>query len=209
MTTGLGWNGFASKWVGLGWNGFIFPGFSPTPSVSPNPSLPPDRAAAPPAPRSGYRSSTRSPCASSSTTKSGSCSSALHSSCHCSKHPTAGPDLDDAAGPDLDDAGGPVMIDYLHLFCYPSQGKTKFVGAPILIGLGQFLVGGFGDGTRGCSWISLLCFTCWSVSSHLVSSDQALALVLSLLLVLRKTKDPMASRYKSDTSLTDLLSSLL
>ena len=115
--------------------------------------------------------------------------------------PAAGPDLDDAAGPDLD--------DYLHLFCYLSQGKTRFVGAPVLIGLGQFLVGGFGDGTRGCSWISSLCFTCRSVSSHLVSSDQALTLVLSLLLVLRKTKDPMASRYKSDTSLTDLLSSLL
>ena len=121
----------------------------------------------------------------------------------------AGPDLDDAAGPDLEDAAGPVLIDYLHLFCYPSQGKTRFVGALVLIGLGQFLVGGFGDGTRGCSWISSLCFTCRSVSSHLVSSDQALALVLSLLLVLRKTKDPMASRYKSDTSLTDLLSSLL
>ena len=106
-------------------------------------------------------------------------------------------------------AASPVLIDYLHLFCYPSQGKTRFVGAPVLIGLGQFLVGGFGDGTRGCSWISSLCFTCRSVSSHLVSSDQALALVLSLLLVLRKTKDPMASRYESDTSLTDLLSSLL
>ena len=197
----MGWNGFASKWVGLGWNEFIFHGFSPTPSVRPQ--------IAPPLLRPQIRLPFLHPQPLCSTTKSGSCSSALHSSCHCSKHPTAGSDLDDAAGPDLEDAAGPVLIDYLHLFCYPSQGKTRFVGAPVLIGLGQFLVGGFGDGTRGCSWISSLCFTCRSVSSHLVSSDQALALVLSLLLVLRKTKDPMASRYKSDTSLADLLSSLL
>ena len=159
------------------------------------------------APRSHRRSSTRSPCA--PPPNPAAAPPPCTPPATAPSIPAAGPDLDDAAGPDLEDAAGPVLIDYLHLFCYPSQGKTRFVGALVLIGLGQFLVGGFGDGTRGCSWISSLCFTCRSVSSHLVSSDQALALVLSLLLVLRKTKDPMASRYKSDTSLTDLLSSLL
>ena len=196
---------------GLGWvgTGLFSPGSHPLPQSHPTPVCPqiappllrpPDPATVPPPaapvphPPPPNPAAAPPPCTPPATAPS---------------IPAAGPDLDDAAGPDLEDAAGPVLIDYLHLFCYPSQGKTRFVGALVLIGLGQFLVGGFGDGTRGCSWISSLCFTCRSVSSHLVSSDQALALVLSLLLVLRKTKDPMASRYESDASLTDLLSSLL